>query len=340
MKIAPLFHQLKMASWAARCSSIPASITTRKCRTCSGDELGLPSPDLHLGVGPGAMPSRPPASCWPMRRSARAPAGLGRRGRRRQRDRRLRARRKKTVPAARPSRSGAAQRRPDDAGRNQPARHRRHRRSAVDAVARRRRQSAGAKAWRPRRSNCVGNIMIDSFEMLRRPIAERRYGRSLAWPKAATRSSQCTARPMSMIRRCCRPSSRRFRRSRTGCRWCFRCIREPAAALTEFGLMDRLGRVMVDRAAGLYRIHELGSGARLVITDSGGVQEETTYLGIPCLTVRDTTERPITISEGTNRLVPIPISSARSRGCSAGDGRARDRPRYGMGRPRSGSSPR
>jgi UDP-N-acetylglucosamine 2-epimerase (non-hydrolysing) len=49
----------------------------------------------------------------------------------------------------------------------------------------------------------------------------------------------------------------------------------------------------------------LVSEARLVITDSGGVQEETTYLGIPCLTVRDTTERPITISEGTNRLVPI-----------------------------------
>ena len=42
-----------------------------------------------------------------------------------------------------------------------------------------------------------------------------------------------------------------------------------------------------------------------MITDSGGVQEETTYLGIPCLTVRDTTERPITISEGTNRLAPV-----------------------------------
>jgi UDP-N-acetylglucosamine 2-epimerase (non-hydrolysing) len=42
--------------------------------------------------------------------------------------------------------------------------------------------------------------------------------------------------------------------------------------------------------------------ARLVITDSGGIQEETTYLGIPCLTLRDTTERPITISEGTNQL--------------------------------------
>jgi UDP-N-acetylglucosamine 2-epimerase (non-hydrolysing) len=43
--------------------------------------------------------------------------------------------------------------------------------------------------------------------------------------------------------------------------------------------------------------------AKLVITDSGGIQEETTYLGIPCLTLRTTTERPITISQGTNRLV-------------------------------------
>lgn len=45
--------------------------------------------------------------------------------------------------------------------------------------------------------------------------------------------------------------------------------------------------------------------AGAVITDSGGVQEETTYLGVPCLTLRENTERPITISEGTNRLVGI-----------------------------------
>ena len=44
-------------------------------------------------------------------------------------------------------------------------------------------------------------------------------------------------------------------------------------------------------------------GARCVITDSGGLQEETTYLGIPCLTLRDNTERPVTIEMGTNRLV-------------------------------------
>jgi UDP-N-acetylglucosamine 2-epimerase (non-hydrolysing) len=43
--------------------------------------------------------------------------------------------------------------------------------------------------------------------------------------------------------------------------------------------------------------------AGLVITDSGGLQEETTFLGIPCLTVRTTTERPVTIEQGTNRLV-------------------------------------
>lgn len=47
----------------------------------------------------------------------------------------------------------------------------------------------------------------------------------------------------------------------------------------------------------------LQKDAALVITDSGGVQEETTFLGVPCLTVRTTTERPVTVTEGTNRLV-------------------------------------
>ena len=48
----------------------------------------------------------------------------------------------------------------------------------------------------------------------------------------------------------------------------------------------------------------LVAGAALVITDSGGLQEETTYLGVPCLTVRPNTERPVTCVHGTNRLVP------------------------------------
>jgi UDP-N-acetylglucosamine 2-epimerase (non-hydrolysing) len=51
---------------------------------------------------------------------------------------------------------------------------------------------------------------------------------------------------------------------------------------------------------------DLIDAAAVVITDSGGLQEETTALGIPCLTVRENTERPITVTEGTNRLVPDP----------------------------------
>lgn len=47
----------------------------------------------------------------------------------------------------------------------------------------------------------------------------------------------------------------------------------------------------------------LQSGSAVVITDSGGIQEETTYLGVPCLTVRENTERPVTVTQGTNVLV-------------------------------------
>ena len=49
---------------------------------------------------------------------------------------------------------------------------------------------------------------------------------------------------------------------------------------------------------------ELMSNSALLLTDSGGIQEETTYLGVPCLTLRENTERPATITEGTNILIP------------------------------------
>jgi UDP-N-acetylglucosamine 2-epimerase (non-hydrolysing) len=60
----------------------------------------------------------------------------------------------------------------------------------------------------------------------------------------------------------------------------------------------------------------LTAGARLVLTDSGGVQEETTVLGVPCLTLRTNTERPITVSEGTNGVIgtdPARILAAATR---------------------------
>lgn len=78
------------------------------------------------------------------------------------------------------------------------------------------------------------------------------------------------------------------------------------ARLEAKGLGERLARID--------RLHMLGpegyidflrllSSARIVLTDSGGIQEETTVLGVPCLTLRPNTERPITITEGTNRLI-------------------------------------
>src|SRR5690242_15897966 len=67
-----------------------------------------------------------------------------------------------------------------------------------------------------------------------------------------------------------------------------------------------LGRVRLMEPLPYLDMVDLVDGAFAVITDSGGLQEETTALGVPCLTIRDSTERPITITEGTNRLVPDP----------------------------------
>jgi len=50
---------------------------------------------------------------------------------------------------------------------------------------------------------------------------------------------------------------------------------------------------------------QLMANARCVLTDSGGIQEETTALGVPCLTLRENTERPITVSRGTNRVIGV-----------------------------------
>lgn len=84
--------------------------------------------------------------------------------------------------------------------------------------------------------------------------------------------------------------------------------------LHKFGLMNRLKKfkptqkslknnIYFTNSLGYLEFLELYSNAKVVITDSGGVQEETTYLGIPCLTLRENTERPITITEGTNKLI-------------------------------------
>jgi len=87
------------------------------------------------------------------------------------------------------------------------------------------------------------------------------------------------------------------------------------ARLEEFGLNERIvnSHIRLIDPLGYLDFMRLYSGAKLVLTDSGGLQEETTVLGIPCLTLRNNTERPITIEMGTNVLVgtdPARISEA------------------------------
>jgi UDP-N-acetylglucosamine 2-epimerase (non-hydrolysing) len=80
-----------------------------------------------------------------------------------------------------------------------------------------------------------------------------------------------------------------------------------AARMQEFGLMAQLGnsRVQVIKPLGYIEFMALLRRARFVMTDSGGMQEETTYLRIPCLTLRQETERPITLTHGTNCLIDV-----------------------------------
>jgi UDP-N-acetylglucosamine 2-epimerase (non-hydrolysing) len=78
------------------------------------------------------------------------------------------------------------------------------------------------------------------------------------------------------------------------------------ATLTQFGLLDRLSaipNVRLLEPQGYLEFLSLMEQAACVITDSGGIQEETTYLQVPCLTFRDSTERPATVELGTNQLL-------------------------------------
>jgi UDP-N-acetylglucosamine 2-epimerase (non-hydrolysing) len=74
----------------------------------------------------------------------------------------------------------------------------------------------------------------------------------------------------------------------------------------DFGLGPELGRLRSMPPVGYLEMVGLLEQAAVVLTDSGGVQEETTVLGVPCLTLREQTERPVTVTEGTNKVLPWP----------------------------------
>lgn len=157
----------------------------------------------------------------------------------------------------------------------------------------------------PERVARVGNIMLDSFEMVR-PAIEA----------AGEAAAQALERGAYAVATLHRPGNvdtpealsrlvAALERAQRELPIVFSVHPRTAGRLNSFGLRGRLEATGVQLIEPLpyIRFMSLVIDAAAIVTDSGGLQEETTYLGIPCLTLRPNTERPITISEGTNRLV-------------------------------------
>src|SRR5687767_13369858 len=151
----------------------------------------------------------------------------------------------------------------------------------------------------------VGNIMLDSFELVRPAIDSAdvpgELGLELGGYGVVTLHRPSNVdEPAQLIRLCDALIDVQSRLPLV-----FPVHPRTAKRLSAIGRDTRLKRAGVKLVEPLsyVRFMSLVTGAAAAITDSGGVQEETTYLGIPCLTLRETTERPVTILEGTNRLV-------------------------------------
>ena len=151
----------------------------------------------------------------------------------------------------------------------------------------------------------VGNIMLDSFEMVRPVIEASGTAASLGLVKGGygvvTLHRPSNVDDPAQLARLVDALLAAQRRLPL----VFPVHPRTRQRLVSTGLDHRLEAegVKLIEPASYIRFMSLVVDSAAVITDSGGIQEETTYLGIPCLTLRENTERPITISEGTNRLV-------------------------------------
>jgi UDP-N-acetylglucosamine 2-epimerase (non-hydrolysing) len=305
MKIAPLFHRLKMADWARPVLVHTGQHYDPQMSDVFWRDLGLPAPDLHLGIGSGSHAEQTAGVMLAYERvclarppdwvivvgdvNATAACAL--------------VAKKLCLPLAHLEaglRSG---------DRTMPEEINRLVTDAIadllwtpspDADANLRREGVAAdKIVR------VGNIMIDSFEMLRPAIGERRYWAELGLEPGSF-AVVTMHRPANVDDPAALSSAvAELATIAQRLPLVFPIHPRTRGRLAEFGLAEGLGAVRLVEPLGYIEFMSLVCDARLVITDSGGVQEETTYLGIPCLTLRDTTERPITISEGTNRLTAI-----------------------------------
>jgi UDP-N-acetylglucosamine 2-epimerase (non-hydrolysing) len=154
----------------------------------------------------------------------------------------------------------------------------------------------------------VGNIMIDSLELLRPRIEAARRQQRYAFQDAPY-GVITLHRPANVDdRKVLASAVDGIRATAAKLTLAFPVHPRTRERLTQYGLIERLSEcqgVKLLPPLGYIDFMSLVFGARVIVTDSGGVQEETTYLGIPCVTLRPNTERPITVTQGTNRLAAI-----------------------------------
>jgi UDP-N-acetylglucosamine 2-epimerase (non-hydrolysing) len=158
----------------------------------------------------------------------------------------------------------------------------------------------------PKRICRVGNIMIDSLEMMRPAIESKQFARSADF-KAKGYGVVTLHRPSNVdVPERLEKIVDQLIHAAASCPIVFPVHPRTRARLSNLGLLERLSmseRIKITEPLGYIDFMSAVFDSAFVLTDSGGVQEETTYLGIPCLTLRENTERPITVTEGTNRLV-------------------------------------
>jgi UDP-N-acetylglucosamine 2-epimerase (non-hydrolysing) len=151
----------------------------------------------------------------------------------------------------------------------------------------------------------VGNIMIDSLEMMRSKIEAadtyKAYGLDKGSYGVITLHRPANVDSPDILGRLCAVLAKISERIPI----VFPVHPRTRKRLEGFNLLDSLRRakdLILVEPLSYIPFMSLVFNCRLAITDSGGIQEETTYLGIPCLTLRPNTERPITVNMGTNRL--------------------------------------
>ncbi len=157
----------------------------------------------------------------------------------------------------------------------------------------------------PEKIQRVGNIMIDSLEMMRPKIEAARAFEELGVPRGAY-AVVTLHRPSNVdARETLEPLVGLLTRLADRLPVVFPIHPRTRASLERWDLLEDLCRppgMWCTEPLGYIAFMSLVFNCRLALTDSGGLQEETTYLGIPCLTLRENTERPVTVTQGTNRL--------------------------------------